>query len=97
MESITLKDILYVLGAITTIVTFIIFVSKPYKEIHKKLDKHDLIVEDLSETIKVQQKLLNSSLKVQMLLMQHVIYGNHVDIIKKELSNLQNDIIDTKK
>ena len=96
MESITLKDILYVLGAITTIVTFIIFVSKPYKEIHKKLDKHDLIVEDLSETRKVQQKLLNSSFKVQMLIMQHVIYCNHVDVIKQELSNLQNDIIDAK-
>lgn len=94
MESITIKDILYILAAITAIVAFAKMLTKPYKELQDKLDKQEKTIADLSNTIKAQQKLLNSSLKVEMLLMEHIVYGNHTDTLKKELTNLQSVIVD---
>lgn len=97
MEAITIKDILYLIGAITAIISFVALISKPHKELRESLAKNEETIEDLSNTIKVQQKLLNSSIKVQMLLMEHIIYGNHVDAIKTELAELQSTILDVNK
>lgn len=94
MEGITIKDILYILAAITAVVTFAKMVTKPYKELQEKIEKQENTIADLSNTIKAQQKLLNSSLKVEMLLMEHIVYGNHTDMLKKELTNLQSVIVD---
>lgn len=94
MEGITIKDILYILAAITAVVTFAKMVTKPYKELKEKIEKQENTIADLSNTIKAQQKLLNSSLKVEMLLMEHIVYGNHIDMLKKELTNLQSVIVD---
>lgn len=94
METITIKDILYILAAITAIVTFAKMLTKPYKELQDNFEDQKKSIADLSNTIKAQQKLLNSSLKVEMLLMEHIVYGNHIDTLKKELTNLQSTIVD---
>ena len=94
VESITLKDILYIIGAITAIVAFVKLINKPYKELESKITTQEQLITDLSNSIKAQQKLLNSSLKVQILLMQHVIYGNHTEGMKEELRHLQSQIVD---
>lgn len=96
MEAVTIKDILYILAAITAVVTFAKMVTKPYKELKEKIDEQGKTINDLSNTIKAQQLLLNSSLKVEMLLMEHIVYGNHTDMLKKELTNLQSTIVDVK-
>lgn len=93
MEALTLKDILYIIGAITAVVAFVKLINKPYKELEAKLTTQEKSINDLSNSIKAQQKLLNSSLKVQILLMQHVIYGNHTDTMKEELHHLQSEIV----
>lgn len=94
MENITLKDILYVLSAITVIITFIVKAWKPYQDLRDQIDKQQQTITDLSNSIKAQQRLLNSSLKVQMLLMEHTVYGNHTDMLKAELTKLQSIIVD---
>lgn len=96
METVSLKDILYLIGALTAVISFVILLTKPFKELRQSINDHENSIKDLSETIKVQQKLLNSSLKVQMLLMEHIVYGNHVEDIKKELKTLQSIILDSK-
>ena len=93
METISLKDILYIIGAITALVTFVNLINKPYKELEVKILSQEKLITDLSNSIKAQQKLLNSSLKVQILLMQHVIYGNHTESMKDELHRLQSEIV----
>lgn len=94
MENLTLKDILYIVGAITAVVAFVKMINKPYKELEAKLTAQEKSITDLSNSIKAQQKLLNSSLKVQILLMQHTIYGNHTEGMKEELHHLQSQIVD---
>lgn len=93
METFPLKDILYVIAAITSVFAFVKLITKPYKELEDKLTAQEKLITDLSNSIKAQQKLLNSSLKVQILLMQHVIYGNHTDSMKEELHHLQSEIV----
>ena len=101
MEQLTLKDILYIVGAITAIVSFVSLVGKPYKTLkenldkqEKTLDKQEKTVEAISQDLISQQKLLNSSLKVQLLVLEHMVYGNHTDNMKKQLQKLQETIID---
>lgn len=94
MENVTLKDILYIVGAITAIVAFIFKAWKPYQDLKDQIARQEQTITDLSNSIKAQQKLLNSSLKVQMLMMEHVVYGNHTEMLKSELTNLQSIIVD---
>ena len=94
MEAITIKDILYIIAAITAVITFAKMITKPYKELQDNIEEQKKTIADLSNTIKAQQKLLNSSLKVEMLLMEHIVYGNHTETLKKELTNLQSTIVD---
>ena len=93
METLSLKDILYIIGAITAVVAFVKLINKPYKELEEKLTAQQKLITDLSNSIKAQQKLLNSSLKVQILLMQHTIYGNHTESMKEQLNHLQSEIV----
>lgn len=93
MESVTLKDILYIIGAITAVVAFVKLISKPYKELESKMTTQEQSINDLTNGIKAQQKLLNHSLKVQILLMEHVVYGNHTEKMKEELHSLQSEIV----
>lgn len=92
--TLTLTDVLWILGAITAIITFINLVNKPYKDLEEKVNTQAQTVKDLSNDIKAQQKLLNNSLKAQLLLMQHLVYGNHTDSMKQELTRLQSIIVD---
>ena len=91
MKTITLDNIIYFIGALSTVITFLVLILNPFT----RLKDNEKEISKLSETVKNQQKLLNSSIKVQMLLMEHIIYGNHVDNIKSELKNLQAIILET--
>ena len=84
-NTLTFAEVLWLIGGITAIATFYKLLTSPYKELDDKLLKQEKTIDNLSSEIKIQQSLLNSSLKVQLLLMQHIIYGNHTDAIKKEL------------
>ena len=90
MKTITLDNIIYFIGALSTVITFLVLILNPFT----RLKDNEKEISKLSETVKNQQKLLNSSIKVQMLLMEHIIYGNHVDNIKSELKNLQAIILE---
>ena len=95
MESTLLfKDVLWFIGAITAIISFVVLITKPYSTLKDKIETEEKKLEKINNTIKDQQILLNSSLKVQLLLMQHVIYGNHTDTIKKKLEELEATIVD---
>lgn len=96
-DTILVKDLLWILAAIMTIAGFIGFVSSPYNKLKNKISEQEQSIKELSSEIKTQQQLLNSSLKVQLLLMQHIIYGNHTDALKDELTKLQATIINVNK
>lgn len=96
-DTILVKDILWILAAIMTIAGFIGFISNPYTKLKNKMSEQEQNIKELSREIKTQQQLLNSSLRVQLLLLQHMIYGNHVEDMKEELSKLQTTIIDHNK
>ena len=96
MQNLTFSEILWILGAITAVCTFVGFISRPYKMLQDKLTEQEKTISEVSDEIKVQQKLLNSSLKVQLLLMQHIVYGNHTELLKTELDKFQETIVDTK-
>jgi hypothetical protein len=94
--TLTFAEVLWFIGGISALITFYKLLTTPYKELDDKLTKQQKTITDLSSEIKIQQSLLNSSLKVQLLLMQHVIYGNHTEAIKSELAKFQEAIVDTK-
>lgn len=96
-DTILVKDLLWILAAIMTVAGFIGFVSSPYSKLKNKIAEQEQSIKELSGEIKTQQQLLNSSLKVQLLLMQHIIYGNHTDALKEELTKLQAAIINVNK
>lgn len=101
------KDVLWVIGAIVAVVAFAKIVIHPFRDLNDKITSQETsfnskigeqeeTLKNLGTTLNNQQKLLNSSLKVQILLLQHTVYGNHTDAIKKKLEELESVIIDTK-
>lgn len=93
-NTLLVTDVLWVLAAIVAVGTFVTYITKPYKKLQEQLDKQAQTINELSNNIKAQQHLVNSSLKVQLLLIQHIVYGNHTENLKAELANLQETIID---
>ena len=96
MEKITFAEVLWVIAAITAMISFVTLINKPHKTLEDKITKQENQIKELCVDINNQQKLLNSSLKVQLLLMQHMIYGNHTDAIKKKLEELEAAIVDVR-
>lgn len=101
------KDVLWIIGSVVAIVAFAKLITAPFKSIdakivaqektfNNKIEEQEKILKNLESTIQNQQILLNSSLKIQLLLLQHTVYGNHTDAIKEKMQELEATIIDTK-
>lgn len=84
--------ILYICGGIVTIYGGINAVQKffsPYKEIRDKIERHDELLESDNNRLKTIEESQRLQCKVQMVMLQHMITGDHVDKLREAQEEIE--------
>lgn len=95
--AITMQTLLSIFGAISIVVAGTASIAKifsPFKELKKKVDEHDAIIKEMSESVQKQSNMQREVCKSLIVIMNHEITGNSVDKLKERQEDLQKFLID---
>lgn len=87
--TISLSQVLWLIGGITAVVTFVSWLMKPFK----KIDDHETRISALEKTVDERRKTDQFMMKALNAIVNNLIDGNNTDKLKEVRDEYQEQII----